>query len=324
MKEYKTDIAVALIFFNRPNCLKEVFRAVSEQRPSRLYLIQDGPRENKPNDKAKVEECRKIVSTIDWECEIIEDYSPVNLGCGRRIFSGLSNVFQKEEYAVIIEDDIVIGESFLPFCKKMCEKYKFDERIQMVSGMNQLGVYENCPNSYFFSRGGGAIWGWATWARCWNELDWNLAIASDQYVINCLDSQTWQNEFGKVLSTKAVTLRNVIERGDSPSYWSFHFGFYGAINNRINIVPKMNLISNIGLSEESAHTVSSLNELPDRLKKLYYAPIFDLPEVLQEPICVIDDQNYLRLQNEILCPTKRVLLKERFNRVLKHFGLHRR
>lgn len=41
---YKTDIAVLILFFNRPECLEKVFEAVREARPSRLFLYQDGPR----------------------------------------------------------------------------------------------------------------------------------------------------------------------------------------------------------------------------------------------------------------------------------------
>lgn len=160
MKPFKTDIAVAMIFFNRPDTLKTVFESVREAQPSKLYLIQDGARANRPKDVENVAKCREVVSNIDWECEVVHDYSDINLGCGKRIFTGLSNVFMHEEYAAIVEDDIVIGESFLPFCKEMCERYKDDQRIHMISGMNHLGVYEECPYDYFFSQGGGAIWGW--------------------------------------------------------------------------------------------------------------------------------------------------------------------
>lgn len=159
MKSFNTDIAVAMIFFNRPDTLKVVFESVRKARPSKLYLIQDGARANRPKDAENIAKCREVVSDIDWECEVIRDFSDVNLGCGRRIFSGLSNVFAHEEYAAIVEDDIVIGESFLPFCKEMCERYKNDQRIHMISGMNHLGIYELCPYDYFFSQGGGAIWG---------------------------------------------------------------------------------------------------------------------------------------------------------------------
>ena len=79
MEPFKTDIAVAMIFFNRPNTLKTVFESVREARPSKLYLIQDGARANHPEDVENIAKCRGIVNNIDWECEVIRDYSDVNL-----------------------------------------------------------------------------------------------------------------------------------------------------------------------------------------------------------------------------------------------------
>ena len=181
MKPYKNDIAVAMIFFNRPDCFEKVFKAVAEQRPSRLYLIQDGPRATRPKDKDNIEKCRDIIKDIDWDCKVTKIFSDTNLGCGRRIFSGLTEVFKKEEFAVIIEDDILIGDSFLPFCKQMDERYRNDERIGQISGMNHLGVYKDCPYDYFFATCGGAIWGWATWRRVWETLDWELNVMSSPY-----------------------------------------------------------------------------------------------------------------------------------------------
>ena len=105
MKSFKTDIAVAVIFFNRPDTLKAVFESVREARPSKLYLIQDGARPNCPKDADNISKCREVVSNIDWKCEVVRDFADVNLGCGCRIFTGLSNVFAHEEYAAIIEDD---------------------------------------------------------------------------------------------------------------------------------------------------------------------------------------------------------------------------
>ena len=83
MKPFKVDIAVALIFFNRPEVFKPVFDAVAAARPSRLYLIQDGARAHRPDDKVKIMECRDITKNIDWDCEVHTDYSEINLGCGQ-------------------------------------------------------------------------------------------------------------------------------------------------------------------------------------------------------------------------------------------------
>ena len=300
---FKTDIAVAMIFFNRPEPLKTVFEAVRKARPSKLYLIQDGAREKRPSDVECIAECREVVNNIDWDCKVVRDYSDINLGCGRRIFTGLNNVFAQEEYAAIVEDDIVIGDSFLPFCKEMCERYKDDQRIHMVSGMNHLGIYPDCPYDYFFSQGGGAIWGWATWARCWNELDWNMEAMSNEYIVECLKNGNTPNGIGKVIAKRASIVRNEILNGKAPSFWSLHFGLYGYLGSRLNIVPKFNLISNIGLTGDSAHATDSVNKLVKRIRVVFFGKIYEMPKELNHPPYIIDDQIYMRRQNQIMAPS---------------------
>ena len=72
----KTDIAVLLLFFNRPSTFKLVFEEVKKARPSRLFLYQDGPRGEK--DMAGIEACRKIVEDIDWECDVRRNFQTRN------------------------------------------------------------------------------------------------------------------------------------------------------------------------------------------------------------------------------------------------------
>lgn len=315
MQAFKNDIAVALIFFNRPDCFEKTFKAVSEQRPSRLYLIQDGPRANRPNDKGNIEKCRKIVENIDWECQVTKDFSDVNLGCGKRIFTGLSNVFEKEEFAVIIEDDILIGESFLPFCIQMNERYKNDERIGQISGMNHLGVYKDCPYDYFFANSGGAIWGWATWRRCWSELDWNMEIMSSPYIQRCLDYALLPCGRGKDYKKRATIVRNGILEGKDPSFWSLHFALYRALSNRLNIVPKYNLTSNIGLTADTTHGTDSIKKICKRLKVVFFAKIYTMPERLNHPQFVMDDEYYMIQQDKIMKPSRVVKFFELFERI---------
>lgn len=149
MDGYKTDVPVALVFFNRPDTLKEVFESIRRARPSKLFLIQDGAREGNEKDRINIPKCRAIVEDVDWDCEVHKIYSDENLGCGYRIYSGVSEAFKHVDRLVIIEDDIVIGEDMLPFCAEMLERYKDDQRIDKISGMNHVIEYKECPYSYF-------------------------------------------------------------------------------------------------------------------------------------------------------------------------------
>lgn len=299
---YKIDVPVALIFFNRPTPFQKVFDCVKRERPSKLFLIQDGPRATSKTDIDNIKACRKICNEIDWDCEVIKIYSDENLGCGRRIFSGLSEAFKHVDRLVIIEDDIMFSESFLPFCAELLEKYKNDQRIHQISGMNHISDYQDCNNSYFFSRGG-AIWGWATWKRVWDEIDWDLVISEDEYISKTLVRNKFPRDYGTYLTSKAKDLRNLISNGKAPSYWSFHLLYYSYIQNRLNIVPKKNLISNIGITADSAHADSNLNKFSKRTQRVFFTKMQNLEFPLKHPSFVLDDRYYKQVQDEVLYPT---------------------
>lgn len=299
-KSYLTDVPVALIFFNRPDTFKEVFECVKKNRPSKLFLIQDGARENKPTDAEKVSECRAIASQIDWDCEVHEDYSDVNLGCGKRIFTGLTNAFKIVDRLVIIEDDILISDSFLPFCAQLLERYKDDRRINYISGMNHFGEYEDCPYSYFFSNAG-AIWGWATWRRVWNDLDWDFKILDDPYIYKTLKRNGYTNFYTRDMAEKAKSLSDNIKKGIMPSFWSFHLLLYAYLENRINIVPKFNQISNIGMN--GVHTAAKYENLTKEEKLLYYGKRYNIDLDLVHPKCVLEDKYFYKMQDELMYPT---------------------
>ncbi len=297
---FLTDVAVILIFFNRPDCLKKTFAAIANARPSKLYLVQDGARDNHPNDTTGIQECRAIVENINWECKVYKIYSEKNLGCGMRVFSGISEVFKSEDKAVIIEDDIVIDESFLPFCKSMLDRYENDERMGLISGMNHLGVYKRCPYDYFFSSQGGAIWGWATWKRVWMDIDWSLECANDDYSASIIVGAMRNNDYAHQVKRNLLAKRQMFLSGAKQSSWSFQFGYTACLSqSRLNIVPKINLISNIGNSTESVHS-GAMYTLPRKLRCVYNAPRYHMPEKLNHPKQVIDDTNYSDEQAKIM------------------------
>ena len=131
----KTDIAVLLLFFNRADTFRQVFEAVKEARPSKLFLYQDGPRGER--DMAGIEACRAIVSdeNIDWECEVHRMYQEKNYGCDPSEYISQKWAFSIVDKCMVLEDDDVPSQSFFPFCKEMLDKYENDERISMIRAL---------------------------------------------------------------------------------------------------------------------------------------------------------------------------------------------
>src|SRR5512146_3409648 len=96
---------VAMMVFNRPEKTEQVFAAVRAARPRRLLVVADGPRSGREGEAARCAAVRAIFDRVDWECEVERDFAPENLGCRRRMSSGLDWVFSRCEEAIVLEDD---------------------------------------------------------------------------------------------------------------------------------------------------------------------------------------------------------------------------
>lgn len=241
------DTAVALIFFNRPSTLQQVFDVIKQVKPSKLFLIQDGPRNEQ--DIAKIQECRKIVSKIDWECKIVTDYAEENLGCGVRPQSGITNALKQVDKLIILEDDCVPEISFFQFCEELLYKYENDERISYISGLNHFEEWDFGGDSYGFTKTG-AIWGWATWRRAWEKYDYAVSEINNPYIRKELKLNVKDGK--RRISIWQQTNRRVA-RGEKISYWDWQWGFVKYSQSQYVIVPKYNLICNIGTGLESTH-----------------------------------------------------------------------
>ena len=156
------DVAVLILFFNRPEPLSAVFEQVKKARPSKLFLYQDGPRGEK--DMPGILACRKIVDEIDWECEVHQWYQEKNFGCDPSEYLSQKWAFSIVEKCIVLEDDDIPSLSFFPFCKELLDKYEHDTRISMITGINYDEISKDMPYDYFFATTF-SISGWASWRR---------------------------------------------------------------------------------------------------------------------------------------------------------------
>ena len=139
-EDAKIDIPVLLIFFNRPQKIAAVFEQVKKARPARVYLYQDGARENREDDIESVKACRAAVSDIDWNCEVHRLYQSRNYGCDPSEFIAQKWMFSYEEMGIILEDDDVPAQALFPFFRELLIKYKDDNRVAIICGMNNYDI----------------------------------------------------------------------------------------------------------------------------------------------------------------------------------------
>lgn len=256
MADFKLKTPVALFIFKRPDTTARVFESIRQARPTKLLVVADGPGIDRPNEAEKCIATRMIIDRIDWDCEVLKNYSDTNLGCGRRVASGLDWVFNTVEEAIILEDDCVPNATFFRFCEEMLERYRYDERVSSISGQNvQLGR-QRTKYSYYFSRYS-HCWGWASWRRAWQHYDFHMKlwpeirdrgfltdILGDTHAVKVW-SKVFQSTYDKVFQSTY---------DEDIDIWDYQWTLACWLQGSSSILSNVNMISNIGSGMEATHT----------------------------------------------------------------------
>lgn len=284
MKPSNIDVPVLLIFFVRTEITKQVFEQIQKARPSKLYLYQDGPRPGREDDVENVKKCRDTIEAmIDWDCEVHRFYQEKNFGCDPSEFIAQKWMFETEEMGIVLEDDDIPSQAFFPYCKELLEKYKDDERIHMICGMNNFDVADWVEDSYFFSTTG-SIWGWASWRRVLDTWDDTYSFLEDKYAMEQLSLQ--EPDFEKRLITA-----NAHKATGRAHYESIH-GFARRLYHRVNIIPKYNMITNIGVGAETTHGHADIRRYPKRAQYFMHKKRYEIEFPLKHPKYIIADKTY--------------------------------
>lgn len=295
------DVPVCVFMFKRAQKTAQIIDQIGKVRPSKLYLIGDGPRND--NESEQVEQCRKIVEEhITWKCEIVKYYAQTNRGVYQNIAGGAKWVLEREPYAIFLEDDNFPALSFFSYCKELLEKYRDDTRVLWICGTNYLKEYEPKDGSDYVFTQLMLPCGWASWSHKFAKFyDGKLDLFKDK---------TLRKKVAYLYSNKTLFRQNLsswnmeysrILKGLLPISWDFQMAFTLRVHNLYGIAPKYNQITNIGADEFSMHGHGSMeNEMTKRFCEL---PIKEMPSPLKHPkACLVDWEFERRTEKIIIMP----------------------
>lgn len=261
---------VAFFIFNRPQITQRVFAEIARARPRRLLVIADGPRTSA--EAPLCQATRQIIQHVDWDCELLTDLAEHNLGCKQRMFSGLNWVFAQCAEAIVLEDDCLPNLSFFSFCEELLERYRNEPRVFAISGNNFLPpkMQQRMRESYYFSYSP-LTWGWAAWRRTWQLFDFAIKrwpeLRETDWLARRLSHPRFKPYWEKIFDETY--------RGETNA-WDFQFTFAGWLHESLSIVPRVNLVSNIGFGAEATHTFDPNSHLANR-------PAAELSRPLKHP-----------------------------------------
>lgn len=244
---------ILFLIFNRPDTTARVFDAIRLARPARLYIAADGARPERIGEQEAVNEVRRIVTQIDWPCEVFTLFRGANLGCKRAVSSAINWFFEHEEEGVILEDDCLPHIDFFLYCAQLLKRYRNDERIGFIAGTALCDLRSSGltwgGEDYIYTRYP-SVWGWATWRRVWKDYDvaissWpqrrkDIAALTHHARLNRINSSLFDRVFAGGIDT-----------------WDYQVSYMLWSTSRLAIVPRLNLVENVGFGPQATHTTNA-------------------------------------------------------------------
>lgn len=254
MAEIAFETPVLFLAYKRPDLATQVFAQIAKLKPAKLYVAIDGAKN--ATEKKQVNQVQTIVKQIDWPCKVKYLFRQQNLGCRLAISQAISWFFEHEEAGIILEDDCLPNQDFFYFCQRMLRDYQDDERVMMITGTNYLLKHPQITSDYFFSRHS-IVWGWATWKRAWRNYDLDLTAWPHFRKTQQL-KQLKHSYFGR----KYLEISFDLIREQLVDTWDIQWAFACLFNSGLCIVPRVNLVSNIGVDGTHASRVTNAHFYP--------------------------------------------------------------
>jgi hypothetical protein len=233
---------VALFVFNRPEPTRRVFAAIAAARPSVLLVVADGPRSGREGEAERVAAVRAIASAVDWPCDVRTNFATINMGCMRRVSSGIDWVFSQVDRAIIIEDDCLPSPTFFDFAEAMLDRYAYDHRVYGISGSNFSG--DAIADGHYYSNFA-LMWGWATWRDRWAQYTVDPPMPYETL------RRLWGRRPLAYLSWRHVFRRLTAGRIDT---WDYQWILTVWRERAVIVRPTVNLVRNIGFGADATHT----------------------------------------------------------------------
>lgn len=242
---------VALFVYNRPEHTRRTVEALAANlraRETPLFIFSDGPKSEAAREK--VEAVRAYVRTLPaaglfQSVEVRE--APENRGLKASIIAGATELIDRHDRVIVLEDDLVTAPDFIAFMSDCLDFYEDDRTVGSIAGYSPLRTPPPGYRHSVYAVPRSSSHGWATWADRWRAVDWEARRFPEFW-----RDRRMRAGFDAAGSDRSDRLRREVERGAQS--WSVLFGFSLFLNGQNTIVPAVTRIRNIGDDGSGVHS----------------------------------------------------------------------
>lgn len=313
--------AVVYYVFKRAELVALVMNRIRDAKPKVVFLFSDGPRDN--IEKELILKSRDAaIKSIDWDCKVHTHFLEENIGIDKMWDYSFTTTFEAVDKAIFIEEDILPNLSFFYYCDELLARYEEDKRIFMITGINALSEYPSSTGPSYFFTTSNSTWGFAFWKRSFDLMSKDLSILLDHYYGPVVKDYFYRDNNRKSIRAynRLITYSSKPDliqkyKNEISEIW-FHDYNQFLLNNMLTIVPRVNLIQNLGNHKESEN--SDTNQLlTKKMKRVYEMKIFDLNFPLTHPDFILLDRIYKKKLKVLRKESFFLRLIERSTRAVK-------
>ena len=268
---------VALFVYNRIEHVRKTLNSLSNNlyaEKSDLYIFSDG---------AKTSEDISLVNSVRKYCSSINNFKSTtlvkrdkNFGLAKNLVNGISQILEKNDKIIVLEDDLLTDKFFLKFMNDSLTY--FENQSDVVSIHGYIYPLEKKFLKPAFLRGADC-WGWATWKR-----GWDLYNDDSNYLCSEIKKNNYKKKFN---FNNSYNYFKLLEKtlSDKNSSWAIKWYASAFLKNKLTLYPPHSLVHNIGNDGSGTNSSSS---------KIYDNILRNVPIKL-ENIPIVEDKN---LRNE--------------------------
>jgi len=265
-----SDLPVVLFAYNRPVHLQRTLNCLKENRVPILFVYSDGPRT--PDVAPMVAQVRNILHAIDW-CDVVLCEREHNLGLGRSILTGVSEILSSHEMCIVFEDDLVCVPGTYLYMSAALNRYRDESRVMSVTGWTHPLVTPTdvADAPYFDGRAECLVWG--TWARAWQGMDQD----AKSLMLACEAQGIDRNKYGSDLPQMA---EGELRRNIWAVRWLYHHIAHGGLCMR----PPWSMVEHIGFDSQATNSTDGSKLVNPPLKPCPPLPT-EWPRPVEHPQC---------------------------------------
>lgn len=251
-----TRVSCLILAFSRLDGVRRLLNSLNPSQIESMYIAIDGP----TSDEIEASQVQ-IMSLVDSYCKtnsirLVFWQRSENLGVAASIISAIDWFFSNEEFGIILEDDLIVGEDFVEFVVRHKDLLDRNDEILLISG-NQFDLNAQADTRRNWTSYP-LIWGWATSKMKWEVMKYGIVYSK---------IPLFRKAFNRVENFWRVGSLRV--RSRQIDTWDIPLVYFMLQNRKLCLIPDKNLVSNLGNDRFASHTSLDAFPLNQPIEKLH-------------------------------------------------------